>query len=202
MAIADAYATAAEYKTEIDKTIAEDDPAITRDLMAVSRYIDRELGRFFTRDAVAVTRDFRPVPGLGYLKIDDLSAAPTLVQVDDNDSGTPGTTITSGNYELWPLNAPKQPEPEPYTRIYIPAWSNREPWVYGRLVRITGQWGWPSVPSAIRDATIWLTAILRLETARAQSTVTELGQVFGASAQARGIVEKLMQAYSRKPLMV
>jgi hypothetical protein len=208
MAIGDAYATAAEYKAEVDKTIAADDPAVSRDLLAVSRWIDREVSggpgaqRFFTKDAAGVARDFRPVSGLDYLAIDDLSAAPSLVQVDDSDAGTPNITITSGDYELWPLNAPKQPEPQPYTRIYIPAWSAREPWVRGRVVRITGQWGWPAVPGAIKDATIWLTAILRLETSRAQSTVTELGQVFGASMQARGIVEKLMQAYSRKPLLV
>jgi hypothetical protein len=202
MAIGDSYATVPTYRTVIDKSDAGEENEIADDLNAVSRFLDLELGRHFTLDAVAVARDFRPVAGLDYLAIDDLAASPTLVQVDDSDSGTPSVTITIGNYELWPLNATKGPEPRPYTRIYIPTWSVREPWVRGRLVRITGQWGWPAVPKAIERATCHLTAILRLETPRAQSQVTELGQVFGSSMQARQIVERLAQAYSRKPLLV
>jgi hypothetical protein len=65
-------------------------------------------------------------------------------------------------------------------------------------VAVLGQWGWPNIPDAIARGTIHLTAILRLETSRSQSQVTEMGQVFGASIEARSIVKQLVQAYSKK----
>lgn len=202
MAIGDAYATAQLYRDVIDKTDTSEDAEILVDLQAVSRYLDRELGRHFTKDVGDIARDFRSSINTNILLIDDLSAAPTSVLVDDADSGTPALVYAVTDYQLQPVNAPTGPEPAPYTRIAVPSWSAQSHWIGNRTVRITGRWGWPAVPKAIERGTIHLTAILRLETPRAQATISELGQVVQSSPQARGIVNQLVQQYSRKPLLV
>jgi len=214
MPVTDSYADAATYRAVIDKSDTGEDAEILLDLTAVSRFMEKSLGRHFTRDAAGVARDFyAPSSGPIYpdaenpwkyargsrdLYIDDLSAAPSSVLVDENGDGTPETAYTT--YELLPLNAAAGPEPAPYTHMRIPVWANRLAWPNGRLVRITGQWGWPAVPEAIRRACIHLTAILRLETPRSQATVSEIGQLVQMSPEAAGIVYNLQRHYGKVAL--
>lgn len=167
----------------------------------MSRWLDKYLGRFFTKDAAPVARDFRSPLNAQTLIIDDLVSVTTLL-VDESENGTPALSYAATDYQLEPLNAADGPEPAPYTRLFVPTWSAQSHWIAGRLVRITGIWGWPAIPVAIARGTIHLTAILRLETPRAQSTISELGQLVQSSPQARGIVDKLVREYSRKPLLV
>lgn len=202
MAVTDAYTDAATYRGRIDKSDTGEDVEILADLTSISRLIDKELGRHFTKDAGDVARDFVPTVTGELLYIDDLSAAPTTVLVDENDDGTPETSYAVTDYQLQPLNATTGSESRPYTRIVIPSWSTRAWWTEGRLVRITGRWGWPAVPEPIKSATIELTAILRLETPRAQATISELGQLTQASFQARSIVERLSQQYKHPRKLV
>lgn len=216
MAVTDAYSDASTYRAVTDKTDTAEDAEILTDLTAVSRYLEQRLGRFFNKDASDVARDFiapydGPVfpeaenpykysRGSRMLHIDDLSAAPTSIVVDSNGDGTPETTLASTDYQLMPLNADKGAEPRPYTSIYIPVWSTQLGWPPQRIVRVTGKWGWPAVPEAIKRATIHITAILRLETPRAQATVSELGQLVQSSSQARGIIDDLTRHYVRLSL--
>ena len=213
MAISDAYATAAEYRAATDKVDTSEDAAILTDLTAVSRMIELELGRFFNKDASDVARDFiafasgpvypeaenpwRWARGSKTLELGCDLATVTSVVVDDDGDGTPETTVTTGNYQLWPLNADKGPEARPYRALFIPEWSTRSAWPSSRIVRITGKFGWPAVPGAIKAATIQLTAILRIETPRAEARVSELGQLVQMSPKAMGIVHDLKRNYSR-----
>lgn len=202
MPVTDAYATAATYRSLVDKSTTTEDGEINDDLLAISRYIDLELGRFFTKDAAPVARDFWPRVESLELMVDDMAAAPTVVASDDTDDGTPETTWTvTTDYVVHPANAALGPEAKPYTKILIPSYSSKR-FYAGRLVRVTAVWGWPAVPKAIERATCHLTAILRLETSRAESTVSELGAVLSASPQARSIIDKLKDAYSRRAYAV
>lgn len=206
MAISDAYADAATYRNRISKSDTGADAAILADLTSISRMIEKELDSFFNKDAFAVARDFRPqysddaLPELKrtlYLDV-PIAVAPTGVQTDDNGDGTPETTWAATDYQLEPLSADKGPEARPWTRLYIPEWSTKGVWPRGGLVRITAQYGWPAVPEPIESACIQLTAILRLETPRAEATVSELGQLVQMSPQASGIVERLKNRYARR----
>lgn len=223
MAVSDAYATAAEYRAQLLKTDTGSDAQVLADLKAISRYIDRCVGRFFTKDAAVVARTFVPPnslrqpfsnPPLGWaesenpyrwgvwsrhLAVDDIADTTGLEIVIDSDrSGTfTETPLATTDYELWPLNAAKGPEPEPYTSIVLPSWSTCMGFPFGVRVRVTAIWGWPEVPPAINRATCQLTAILRLESPRATSRVTEVGEVIGMSKIGMEIVTDLKRVYAK-----
>ena len=201
MAVTDAYALASAYRKLISKTDSADDAEIDTDLKAVSRYLDRMLGRFFTKDAAAAARIFvrEPQADPRVLWVDDLAVVPTSIKIDENgDGGFAGETpLAAADFELWPLNADKGPEPRPWTAIHLPPSGGRAGWPAGRRVEVIAQWGWPAIPEAIARATVHLTAVLRLETPRATRRVPELGDAFDASREAQGIVRELAGVYRR-----
>lgn len=199
MAIGDAYATAAEYRTAIGRTDAGDDAQILLDLNAISRFLEGKLERFFNKDTAAVARTYIPSENVSSLRVDDLAAAPTSILVDDDFDGEfdDETALASSDYELRPLNADKGPEARPFTRIALTPWGGRAMFYKGIRVQVTAQWGWPAVPQAIKTATIHLCAILRLETPRATKRVVELDTVMEASPDAQSIIRQLTDDYRR-----
>lgn len=214
-AVTDAYATAQEYRDGLSpqKIDTSSDTQILADLTAVSRWLDRRLGRFFTKDAAAVSRDFYgPSAGPVYPEaenpykfagkasrslhlLDSDLVSISALATDDSGSGTPTTTWAATDYQLLPLNADKGSEPNPFQAIYVPEWSTKLGWPPARLVRVTGIWGWPSVPPAIKSGTINITAILRLDSPRAITSVDSIGTAIAASKDARGIVDDLVRMY-------
>lgn len=219
MAIDSAYATAAEYRAGISpqKSDASHDEEIENDLLAITRYINTELGRSetgFNKDAAAVTRTYmgkyagfvdpdsenpwKYARGNRLLCIDELVSV-TSVQTDEDGDGTVDTSWTlNTDYQLYPLNAALGPEPRPYIALYIPDWTTQQMrWPPGRLIAVNGIWGWPAVPPAIKRACIQLTAILRLESPRATSQVNDVGAVLSTSGVAQSIIQRLMQNYAK-----
>src|SRR6266536_5541370 len=225
-AVTDAYCSVDEYRRGVSKTDTGDDQEVAADLLAVSRYLDRKLMRHFTKDAADVARVFYPRNVLSarsrpfnwaeaenpwiyggysrYLFIDDLSAAPTSIKIDQDADGlfTDEDALAATDYELLPSNADKGPEAKPFTCIGIPSWSTRGGFVTGQRIEIIGRWGWPSVPVAIQRATIQITAIWRLESPRATQRVDELGNSVGVSAQAKNIVDDLVREYVRRESLI
>ena len=197
MAVTDAYATAAEYRASIGKTDVADDDEIKDDLKAISRYIEGKLGRFFNSDAEDVSRTYTCPATSDTLRVDDLPADPTSIEIDTNTDGTFDETLDSDDYELLPVNADKGPEPRPYTRIRLTKWGDYGAIYKGQRVKVTGKFGWPSVPEAVKRATIHLTAILRLETPRATRRIPELGEAIEASPDAQHIIRQLTDNYRR-----
>ena len=202
MAVTDAYATAATYRAILDKSDTAEDAEILTDLKAVSRYIERKVGRFFTVDASNVSRVYRKLPyspDPKSLFTDDIVAVNTIkVDTDDDGSFADESAWASTDYELLPRNAADGPEPAPYNCIYIPSWSTKDLWGQ-HLVEVNGTFGWAAVPSAIERATVHLTGILRLETPRATRTVNiGMETVVETSRQAQDIIADLVQAYGRR----
>lgn len=193
MAVTDAYASAAEYRASIDKVDTSEDAEVLVDLTTVSRYIEKRLaGRFFTKDASAVVRIYKPRDPIK-LDVDDIVTL-TSVKVDADLSGTYETTLTAGtDFELTPRNAADGPEPSPYEALERLTGS----WVSTSRVEVTAVFGWPSVPAAVKACCIHLTAILRLETPRAQAQVTDLGQIVSINANARNLIEDLILHYGK-----
>lgn len=217
MPITDAYADNVRYKAIVGKTSGDNDTEIDAQLLAVTRYLDRKLGRFFNRDDAVVARVYYPEgyfggnpeaenPWVGQrssrmLEVDDISTTTgLLIKIDTNRDGlfTDETALASTDYELLPLNADKGPEPKPWNVIHLPVWSTKIGWMPGAPVQVTARFGWPAVPEAIVQATCQLTAILRLESPRATSQISAgLDTVLGASRQAQDIVNELSRVYAR-----
>lgn len=208
MAITDAYATAAEYRADIKLTDPALDAQINDDLLAVSRYIERRLHRFFTKDDSDQTRIYivgqyfgEPVGGHKILTIDDLSSTPTSIKIDEDGDGdfSDETALTATEYEMLPLNATLGPEPEPYTQIQLTPWGDQGSWPHLARVQIIGPWGWPAVPEAIKRGCIEITAIKRGESFRATNRIQEgMDTSIEASPQAQGIIRDLINVYERK----
>ena len=209
MAISDAYATVAEYRERVGKTGPSDhDDTVKDQLTAVSRYIERFLGRFFNVDASDVTRLYRVgddggVPNLGarkVLTVDDLSADPTSIKIDEDKDGlfTDETALAATDYVLLPRNALLGPEAEPYHAIELNSWGDTASFTEGAWVEVIGKFGWPAVPQAIKQATVDLTSILRLESPRATNRIVDdIAGSIEASPQAHGIVKGLQVVYRR-----
>jgi len=195
MAVTDALATAAEYRAAIPKTDTGADAQILADLTATSRYLERRLNRFFTRDLAAVARVYEG-EGLRSIYVDDVVSV-TALKVDEDSDGSYELTIAATDYEMLPRNAAYGAEPSPYNEVSLLPWGARSYFPLGARVELTAVYGWPAIPLAVKRACIELTAILRLETPRASATVSEFGQVVQSSAQARGIVDNLMRHYRR-----
>lgn len=190
-----AYVTAAEYFTATGKTDTAKEVEITSDLIAISRYLEGKMGRFFTKDADDVERIYIPEFDAAGIWVDDMSASPSSIKIDIRNNGTYEKELSANDYELHPLNAPKGPEPHPFTRIELTPWGAVRHFQKGERVLISAKWGWPDVPESIKRATIHLTAILRLETPRATRRIAELGDVMEASPDAMNIVRQLTDQY-------
>lgn len=217
MALVDAYATKDEYYAAHGKTSTTDDIAVNRTLEAVSRLIDKRLDRKngFLKDAAATIRIYVP-KGTGrrqrddwaesenpwlyggmtrVLDVEDIGGAITSILLDETNDNTYGTTLATNDYELLPRNAAVHGEP--YRQISMTPWgSYAGGWPAGRHVKVTAIHGWPSVPAAIKVATIELAAILMIDSAFATGRISELDQTVEASPQARKVLNDLMAVYS------
>ena len=136
--------------------------------------IDEYCGRTFTQDATGATvaRRFTWQGGPSIL-IDDLITAAT-VQTDWNGDGTFETTwVADTNYQLEPFNAALWGKP--YERLGMAPLSSVcfPPWNGG--VKVIGQWGWPSVPAPVKQATTIMTTRLLRRAREAPFGVVGLG---------------------------
>lgn len=144
------YATLTELKLaagEITETTR--DPLLLTALAAASRSVDQYCGRRFYADTVASARQFRTVRNVvcdvdgEALFIDDLAAAPTTVEIGD---GVTWTAIT--DYSTEPVNALVKNRPINVLRRRLSQWR----WGLVSQVRVTGLWGWPSIPDEVSQA--------------------------------------------------
>lgn len=219
MAVTDPFANVALYRASSGKTDPGADAEILRGLTTITRYLQKRLGRSFTKDAAAVARIFvpksrnrSPVEGWAeaenpwkasgasrVLYVDDLVSVSAL-EIDTNRDGTYATDLSASDYELTPRNAAVGAEPGPYTAIELTSNGSQWAWSPGINVKVTGIWGWPSVPEPIVAGCIEITRILRLESPRAFNTVADFGVANITNAQARNLVEELVQHYSKVSL--
>lgn len=137
-------------------------------ISASSRAIDAYCNRHFY--TVTEARYFSPYPdGPGaywLLCIDDLSTASGLTVQTDNGAGTYTTTVSSSAYVLEPKNQSQGGlggpyGAWPYTMLRSTSANvfpiRYYPW-QPDTVKVTGTWGWASVPDPIKQACKILTA--------------------------------------------
>ena len=209
MAIGSAYSTKELYKTAFGITVATQDDRIDSVLLGVSRHIERRLGRFFNQDAAVVERRYFPkgrllrLDDLPAFMVDDISTTTGLIVKQDDDLDGSFTDETAWTIEtdfvLWPFNADKGPEAEPWRAIVIPRWSAKSFLAEARL-SVTAKFGWAAVPAAIAQGTLEIAAIVMTDSPRATSRIQEgVDAAIAASPEAQSIVLALVDAYGHGP---
>ena len=150
MAITNGYATLADVKNSLKITDTLDDSLLEIAVESASRLIDGYTGRYFYNGGTA-TRNYAATDSW-ITFIDDLQSLSELSTTDE--VGGTYTTWTANDYQLEPLNGLSGGMTQPYTSIravkqYVfPFLADRA------LVKVTGVWGWASVPMAVKQATI------------------------------------------------
>lgn len=158
MALGDLYATLAELKSRLGGVSgAGEDAALTNALTSASRDIEKFCKRQFNKTTTATARVFEPIsPKLAL--IDDFHTTTDLVIATGDGDDTFGTTWTTADRQLEPLNGIRDGESGwPYWRIRarngqtFPAST-----VGGATLQVTAQWGWNAVPASVKEACLAL----------------------------------------------
>jgi hypothetical protein len=150
MAITNGYASLADVKAALRITDSMDDSLLETAIESASRLIDGFTARSFSNAGTAV-RNFAATDAINLI-IDD---AITVTKVESTDEiGDTYTEWTATDYQLEPVNSRADGLYSPYTGIRA---VNTYTWPvvdYQALVRITGTWGWASVPTAVKQACV------------------------------------------------
>lgn len=131
-----------------------DDLAINLAVEASTAMIQQYCGRQFNQDITATPRVY--VATNPYLvHVDDISTTNGLIiETDPGASGQFSQTWTTADYQLEPLNALMNGQTWPYHTIRAIS-SLYFPMDYGQaLIRVTARWGWPAIPTAVKQAAI------------------------------------------------
>ena len=150
MAITNGYATLADVKASLKITDNLDDSLLEIAVESASRLIDGYTGRYFYNGGTA-TRNYAASDSW-IVYIDDVQSVSEVASTDE--VGGTYTTWTANDYQLEPLNGISGGMTQPYTSIRA---VNQYVWPFladRALVKITGVWGWASVPIAVKQATI------------------------------------------------
>jgi hypothetical protein len=150
MAITNGYATLSDVKAALRITDAIDDTLLETAIESASRMIDGYTARTFSNAGTA-TRNFAATDDLNLI-IDDAISISEVASTDE--IGDSYTVWKVTDYQLEPLNSRSDGLYMPYTGIRA---VNDYAWPVvdqQALCRITGVWGWPSIPTAIKQATI------------------------------------------------
>ena len=160
MALTNAYATLAEFKSELGGQGSTHDSELEAALNAASRSIDGYTGwpHGFWQDSTVAVRTFRADSRYCCLIPEGISTTTGLiVKLDDDGDGTFETTLTiNTDFILEPLNAAVNVPVWPYTEIVaVDNYSFQSG--YGRPgVQVTAKFGWPAVPDDVEKACIVL----------------------------------------------
>jgi hypothetical protein len=142
------YTTAGDLRARFALDDFNDDTLLNHAIDAASVAIDDETGRRFYLDEEPSARQYRRVdstvsePDGELFLVDDIGSLTGLV-VELGD-GTTWTAVTDFSPE--PLNALTQSKPVTQLRRNLGVWPDWQ-------VRVTARWGWPAVPTPIKNAT-------------------------------------------------
>jgi len=152
MAITNGYATLAQVKAALRITDAVDDELLELATESASRAIDSYCNRVFYSSGVDSVRDFTPNDTIT-CDIDDAASITSIYSLDA-DGETYTVEWATTDYQLEPLNGLSDSQPVPYNKIR--AVGGYSFLVIGgeATVRVTGVFGYPSIPTAITQAAV------------------------------------------------
>lgn len=153
------YATLGELQARLDEdglaSTSARDANLERALESASRQIDGMTGDFFYPLAAATYT--LSTDDTGFLSVPSLRTITSLA-TDDNGNRTYTTTWAATDYDLEPENATIYGRP--YTGIRLAPNGRYTFPRLARSVRIVGDWGWATVPGAIKEACLILASRL------------------------------------------
>jgi hypothetical protein len=153
------YCSAEELKSRLRITDTSDDSEIMLAVASASRAVDGYCERYFYR--ATETRTYVPY-SLYETRVDDLVSVSALATDPGGTTAQGGTFPVSwavSDFQLLPYNPGRPGEPWPFTKIRAVG-TKTFPWVVPMIlmrmdrVQVTGVFGWPAVPQAVRTATL------------------------------------------------
>jgi hypothetical protein len=152
LAITNGYASLQEVKNALRIIDTVDDTLLEMAIESASRLIDGHTGRHFYSTGTAI-RYFVAQDDF-VVEVDDLRTSAVVIKSSGSADGVFNTTWDEDDYQLEPLNGILDGISWPYTRIraigdYLWTISGGE-----ALIQVTGVWGWPSVPIAVKQACV------------------------------------------------
>ena len=146
------YATLAEFKSAIGITDSTDDTPLQSVLDATDALIDNYTDRKQGFGTATETRYYN-ADTYQYVLVDDLVSVTTLTTDDNGDGTYPTTWVAGTDYNLAPGNAALDGWPYTELDVSVTYPKNFPKGVY-RGVKVTGVFGWPTVPNAVKQAAI------------------------------------------------
>lgn len=149
------YCTLTELKAALSITDNIDDSVLQTAITSASTWVDGWCYRSFEAAGTAVTdRDYIPTGTFDPLFIDDCVEI-VQVKLDDDLDRTFAETLRDIDFQAEPINATTGGLPLPFTRLR-PFEDGYWPTFRGQAtVRVSARYGWPAIPDAVREATIF-----------------------------------------------
>ena len=194
MAITNGYCTLADVKAALRITDTIDDALIESSINSACRMIDQYCNRYFYSSPAGEVRYYKANDGFTCW-IDDAQSI-TTVETSSTDPLIYDTTWESGDYQLLPANRNANGGYYPITGLtatdnyLFPVWADIA------LVKVTGQFGWSSVPDPIKFASIIQASRLfkRLESPLGVAGVSDIG-IMRVGANIDGDVAQLCNPF-------
>jgi hypothetical protein len=202
------YCTVEALKSRLSITNSNSDLELHAACFSASRWLEQYCQRTFWRTASTEARTFTPCDlySVELGAFNDLVSV-TSLKTDSSGDGVYETTWVTTDYQLLPYNT-AGPETRPYTAIKAIG-SQTFPWWYlaaslpltrADRVQVTGVFGWPAVPQAIKQAAQLMAAeIFRRKDA--PLGIAGEGEFTMAVGQNR-LAKNLADPYRRYPVLV
>ena len=194
MAITNGYCTLADVKAALRITDTIDDALLENSINSASRMIDQYCNRYFYSTSANEVRYYQANDGF-ICWIDDAQSI-SEIKTSSTDPLIFDTTWESGDYQVLPANRWANGAYYPITGItatdnyLFPVWADMA------LVKVTGQFGWSSVPEPIKFACIIQASRLfkRLESPLGVAGVSDIG-IMRVGANIDGDVAQLINPF-------
>jgi hypothetical protein len=194
LAITNGYCTLADVKAALRITDTIDDALLENSINSASRMIDQYCNRYFYSSSAGEVRYYKANDGF-VCWIDDAQSI-TELKTSSTDPLIFDTTWDVADYQVLPANRWANGAYYPITGItatdnyLFPVWADIA------LVKVTGQFGWSSVPEPIKFACIIQASRLfkRLESPLGVAGVSDIG-IMRVGANIDGDVAQLINPF-------
>jgi len=194
LAVTNGYCTLADVKAALRITDTLDDALIENSINSASRMIDQYCNRYFYSTTAGEVRYYKANDGFTCW-IDDAQSISEL-KTSSTDPLIFDTTWAVDDYQVMPANRWANGSYYPITALtatdnyLFPVWADIA------LVKVTGQFGWSSVPEPIKFASIIQASRLfkRLESPLGVAGVSDIG-IMRVGANIDGDVAQLINPF-------
>jgi hypothetical protein len=194
LAVTNGYCTLADVKAALRITDTIDDALLENSINSASRMIDQYCNRYFYSTSAGEVRYYKANDGF-VCWIDDAQSISEL-KTSSTDPLIFDTTWEAADYQVLPANRWANGAYYPITGItatdnyLFPVWADMA------LVKVTGQFGWASVPEPIKFACIIQASRLfkRLESPLGVAGVSDIG-IMRVGANIDGDVAQLINPF-------